>query len=217
MTLGLHLSSLLGSVSPSVSVSSSMSASVLPCPCQVGGGAQCSGSRCGLTQAAGSEAQEGKEPAAPGHRHTPGHTQHSQKHTMTKAQRWLPEDFYRDVHTGTKTAHTATPRNTQGYQSFTCRYHGSHTHRDMHYSKGTHTSTQPHIPGHSSRGKPRAMNTQNIHTPSGTSGDTQNKESRRNHKVEHTNTRTQVHSIHLGNHSEPSTARATEANEHRQA
>lgn len=74
MTVGLHLSSLLGALFPfCVSVSASTPASVLPCPCQVGGGAQYSESRCGLTQAAGSEAQEGQEPAAPGHKHTPGY------------------------------------------------------------------------------------------------------------------------------------------------
>lgn len=82
MTLGLHLSSLLGSVSP-LYVSASMSASVLPCPCQVGGGAQYSESRCGLTQAAGSEAQESQEPAALDRSTLQDtHSKCSQEHTM---------------------------------------------------------------------------------------------------------------------------------------
>ena len=72
MTLGHHLCSLLGSLRPlpSLSVSASMSASVSVSFLVLARweeGVQCSGSRCRLTQAAGSEVEEGIEPGAPGH------------------------------------------------------------------------------------------------------------------------------------------------------
>ena len=72
MTLGHHLSSLLGSLCPlpSLSVYTSMSASVSVSFLVLARweeGAQCSGSRCQLTQAAGSEVEKVTEPGAPGH------------------------------------------------------------------------------------------------------------------------------------------------------
>lgn len=85
MTLGHHLSKLLGCVPLQVSVSASMSASVSVSFLVLARweeGAQCSGSRCRLTQAAGSEAEEGTEPAAPGHTATlQEHTQGAHRNT----------------------------------------------------------------------------------------------------------------------------------------
>lgn len=65
-----------------------------------GKGAQCSGSRCRLPQAAGSEAKEGTEPAAPGHIDTlqETHSGRSQKHTMTYMERWALGDIHGDTH-----------------------------------------------------------------------------------------------------------------------
>lgn len=105
-------------ISVSASMSASMSASVLPRPCQVGGGAQHSESRCGLTQAAGSEAQEGQEPAAPGQEHTPGYTLQvlTGTHNELLSTRMDPEDFHRNTHRY-KTKRTVTPRSTQRCQT----------------------------------------------------------------------------------------------------
>lgn len=65
-------------------MSASVSASFLVLA-RWGKGAQCLGSRCRLAQAAGSEAEEGTEPAAPGHTATlqDTHSGHSQKCIMT--------------------------------------------------------------------------------------------------------------------------------------
>ena len=90
MTLGHHLCSLLGSLCPlpSLSVSASMSASVSVSFLVLARweeGAQCSGSRCRLIQAAGSEVEKGTEPGAPGHTATLQDTNSGrlQEHTTT--------------------------------------------------------------------------------------------------------------------------------------
>lgn len=115
-----------------------MSLSLPPClplpPCPSlslpggGRGAQCSGSRCRLTQAAGSEAEEGKEPAAPGHTATLQETWgHSQEHTVICMERGAPEGTYRDIDVQ-KSTHSHT-RNTQGCQT---DIHGPHTDTKAH-------------------------------------------------------------------------------------
>ena len=88
MALGHHLCSLLGSLCPLPSLSVSMSASVSVSFLVLARweeGAQCSGSRCWLIQAAGSEVEKGTEPGAPGHTVTLQDTNsgHLQEHTMT--------------------------------------------------------------------------------------------------------------------------------------
>lgn len=127
MTLGHHLSSLLGSLCPlpSLSVSASMSASVSVSFLVLARweeGAQCSGSRCQLTQAAGSEVEKGTEPGAPGHTATLQDTYSgsSQEHTVSYMERWVLGDI--QVH---NSIHSYTPQHTD-------KHRGSH-------AKITHT------------------------------------------------------------------------------
>lgn len=104
-----------------------------PCPSLSlpgwGRGAQCSGSRCRLTQAAGSEAEEGKEPAAPGHTATLQETWGTHRNTQCHAWR----EGLLGALTGTytyKSPHTATPKTRMDAR-----------HR---YPRATHTDTKAH-------------------------------------------------------------------------
>ena len=122
MTLGHHLSSLLGSLCPlsksvSASVSDSVSVSFLVLA-RWGEGVQCSGSRCQLTQAAGSEAKEGTEPAAPGHTATLQDTLRA----LTGMHNDIHGEMGSQGHTYRCTIqHTAKPRNTRMPDKITCR------------------------------------------------------------------------------------------------
>jgi len=125
MTLGHHLCSLLGSLRPlpSLSVSASMSASVSVSFLVLARweeGVQCSGSRCRLTQAAGSEVEEGIEPGAPGHSHTPGH----KLRVLTGTHDNIHGEVGSGGHIHRYTIqHTAAPHHTQGCQTprVTCK------------------------------------------------------------------------------------------------
>lgn len=120
---------------PSLSVSVSRSP-LYPCPflsLPGGGRAQCSASRCRLAQAAGSEAEEGTEPAAPGHNHTPGHTRHSQEHSGVESR--LLRDSHRQVHIATCSCAQKRTR----MQRVTRRHQGiSRTHTKKYSSRYRH-------------------------------------------------------------------------------
>lgn len=182
-----------------------------------GEGAQCSGSRCQLAQAAGSEAKEGTEPAAPGHTATLQDTLRA----LTGAHNDIHGERGSQGHTHRcAIQHTAKAQKYEdARQRVTCRYQEiMHTQADKYLLRHTPKQSQAQA-GHFSRGKPRAVSTQtdtNRHTPSGMGRHTGS-------KIADTITGTQMYKGPgtLG-HTWSITPRATavqdrEANEHRQA
>ena len=166
MTLGHHLCSLLGSLCPlpSLAVSASLPASVSVSFLVLARweeGAQGSGSRCRLTQAAGSEVEEGTEPGAPGHRATLEDT--------LRALTGTHDDIHGEVGSGGHTLFNTQLRPTTHRDA---KHRGScakksHVHTDKYSSRHTRIHSHRHMAffPRKTQGRGHTQGHKHTHTP----------------------------------------------------